>query len=402
MPALDHLLARTESNLNLGQALSQSIQDGAQLGQSFRAQDAALLAAAAEQRAQNAAAFETSVRAGRAFGEAKERQFNQELAVRQADTSERAIAVQEEQNRQRLMQSDYQFGQTNQLARDQFQFNQNQAAREDQRYLEEQRRRNAFLDGNIPMLNTQFDFTGDFSHLDEQGLPAFDVQDFDGFGGGDPSGGIKMTNYGYANDTTPDTNSNVLKKGNRNNRLVPGVSVALTQDYANYIGAQLGDAIEFTDANGQTRVGVYDDTSGTHPIDWYRPSAGSNKWSGHAVSARVVGRPEGRGKGFIGQGEQSLRTFMAATGRAPSEDIVEPGAQGPNLPGTPQGPLQPVNLQGGDTAEDPAPRDAGDGTKPGDAYYDQAYLEELDVFEREPYIKAANQELRELPHRGGR
>ena len=101
MAAIDHLLQSVQSKLDLGNSIAQSTQSGNALGLAFRAQDAAASTQAQEMRAQNAAAFEMSVRAGKAFGEAadrgiQKRQFEQDALLR-----DRAIGLQEDQLVQR-------------------------------------------------------------------------------------------------------------------------------------------------------------------------------------------------------------------------------------------------------------------------------------------------------------
>jgi hypothetical protein len=68
-----------------------------------------------------------------------------------------------------------------------------------------------------------------------------------------------FTRYGYAGDSTPDTNSeNGI--GNHGNQLVAGQSVAISNKLAQQYGLQIGQTVQFTTSSGQTYTGTYDDT----------------------------------------------------------------------------------------------------------------------------------------------
>lgn len=106
---------------------------------------------------------------------------------------------------------------------------------------------------------------------------------------------LKLSNYGYASDSSPDYNSNVLKIGHANNPLKDGVSAALTKSLAKRYGLKTGDMFEITTADGRTMTRRYDDTVPTtykgkplpETIDLYELN-GSNKFSGKVNSIKKL------------------------------------------------------------------------------------------------------------------
>ena len=184
-------------------------------------------------------------------------------------------------------------------------------------------------------------------------LPTEDVQDFGDFGTWAPNQGkVRMTNYGYRDDTNFDPNdpltadeqknidlwnhnSNVLAKGNRDNKLVPGVSAAINPSYAAELGAKFGDTLELTDDKGNTRYVTYDDTAapeaavrkmGGRVIDIFRPKTGNNTWGGHLKSVKVVGS-HGTGEGFEGQASQSYKNFLRYADPKKLPSLQNPSSQ---------------------------------------------------------------------------
>lgn len=102
-----------------------------------------------------------------------------------------------------------------------------------------------------------------------------------------PLNDIKLSNYGYAGDTYSDTNS-AAGIGHSDNRLVDGMSVALTASLAKQYGIARGDRLRLHTTKGIIEA-VYDDTVPTKTkdgkplpptFDLYRKSNGSNGWSG--------------------------------------------------------------------------------------------------------------------------
>lgn len=105
---------------------------------------------------------------------------------------------------------------------------------------------------------------------------------------------IKLSNYGYASDTTPDSNS-MKGIGHANNRLEDGVSAAITKSLAVRLGLKSGDWLQLETTKGPMRV-RYDDTvpatdkrTGDLPetIDIYRKD-GSNTWGGKVIAVRKL------------------------------------------------------------------------------------------------------------------
>lgn len=106
---------------------------------------------------------------------------------------------------------------------------------------------------------------------------------------------IKLSNYGYASDSSPDYNSNVLRIGHSNNRLVDGVSAALTASLAKRMGIQKGQEFEAVTEDGKVYRRRYDDTVPTtykgkplpETVDLY-DRKGSNKFGGVVVEIRPL------------------------------------------------------------------------------------------------------------------
>ena len=93
-------------------------------------------------------------------------------------------------------------------------------------------------------------------------------------GSGGASGGVKITHYGYAGDSTPDWNSE-HGIGNHNNQLVPGTSIAFSPDLIAEYHLTVGQSVTVTLANGQTLTGRFDDTTSadlTGRVDIYDPN----------------------------------------------------------------------------------------------------------------------------------
>ena len=88
------------------------------------------------------------------------------------------------------------------------------------------------------------------------------------------SGGVKITHYSYAGDSTPDWNSE-HGIGNHNNQLVPGTSIAFSPDLIAEFHLTVGQPVTVTLANGQTLTGRFDDTTAadlTGRVDIYDPN----------------------------------------------------------------------------------------------------------------------------------
>lgn len=106
---------------------------------------------------------------------------------------------------------------------------------------------------------------------------------------------LKLSNYGYDSDSSPDYNSNVLKVGNANNPLKDGLSAALSKTVADRYGLKTGDMFEATTADGKTLTRRYDDTVPTHykgkplpeTLDLYELK-GNNNFSGKVVGIKPI------------------------------------------------------------------------------------------------------------------
>lgn len=106
---------------------------------------------------------------------------------------------------------------------------------------------------------------------------------------------LKLSNYGYSSDSSPDYNSNVLRVGHANNKLQDGLSAALTKSLAERYGLKTGDIFEATTADGKTLRRRYDDTVPStyrgkalpETVDLYE-IGGSNKFSGVVTGIRAL------------------------------------------------------------------------------------------------------------------
>jgi hypothetical protein len=110
-----------------------------------------------------------------------------------------------------------------------------------------------------------------------------------------PKTGIKLSNYGYKSDTTPDSYS-ARGIGHSDNQLIPGKSAAITKSLATRLGLKHGDKIKVETTKGtfevyyHDTVPSYDKRTGPLPetIDIYRPQDGSNSWGGKVLNISKV------------------------------------------------------------------------------------------------------------------
>lgn len=99
---------------------------------------------------------------------------------------------------------------------------------------------------------------------------------------------VKLANYGYDSDLSPDRNSNVLRIGHNNNKLEDGVSAAVTRSLAKRLNLEKGAWFTAHTADGAKYRRRYDDTVPTtykgkklpETVDLFRPKDGSNKFGG--------------------------------------------------------------------------------------------------------------------------
>jgi hypothetical protein len=101
---------------------------------------------------------------------------------------------------------------------------------------------------------------------------------------------LQATHYGFASDPYIDSNS--LKGiGNRNNRLTPNTSVALSKETANQLGLKGGEQLLVTLPSGEQQQVTYDDTipSGykKERIDFYTPD-GKLDFDGSQVQVQRI------------------------------------------------------------------------------------------------------------------
>lgn len=110
-------------------------------------------------------------------------------------------------------------------------------------------------------------------------------------------GPIKLSNYGYESDSSPDYNSNVLRIGHANNKLEDGLSAAVTKSLARRHGLKTGDLFEVETSDGKKMTRRYDDTVPTsykgkplpETVDLYELK-GSNKFGGSVVGIKPLTR----------------------------------------------------------------------------------------------------------------
>lgn len=106
---------------------------------------------------------------------------------------------------------------------------------------------------------------------------------------------LKLSNYGYASDTTPDSYSR-KSIGHASNMLRDGQSAAISKSLAKKLGLKRGAVLEIQTTQGK-RVVTYDDTvppgdkrTGPLPetIDIFRKSEGSNEWGGRVQGVKLI------------------------------------------------------------------------------------------------------------------
>lgn len=110
-----------------------------------------------------------------------------------------------------------------------------------------------------------------------------------------PKSGIKLSNYGYPSDTTPDTNS-ANGIGHRNNSLIAGESAAISKSLADRLNLKHGDKVKVETTKGDFEVFYHDTVPSTdsrtgdlpETIDIYRPKDGSNSWGGNVTGVTKI------------------------------------------------------------------------------------------------------------------
>lgn len=126
-----------------------------------------------------------------------------------------------------------------------------------------------------------------------------EMNSFEGFGNG--IGDIELTNYGYSNDHTPDTNSNVKRTGRGGTRpLTPGFSVAIDRGLEERLNIKVGALLRIWDANGDSRIVENADrvpdssVDGKGTFDVFLPDSGRNDFYGKIAKIEVLTQGDGR------------------------------------------------------------------------------------------------------------
>lgn len=110
-----------------------------------------------------------------------------------------------------------------------------------------------------------------------------------------PKEGLKLSNYGYPSDTTPDSNS-ANGIGHSNNKLIAGESAAISKSLADRLKLKHGDKVKIETTKGDFTVFYHDTVPATdsrtgdlpETIDIYRPKDGSNGWGGRVTKVSKI------------------------------------------------------------------------------------------------------------------
>lgn len=146
------------------------------------------------------------------------------------------------------------------------------------------------------------------------------------------AGGIfgKTTQFGYANDLTPDRNSNVLRIGNRDNPLTPH-AVALTDSMRDAQNALPGDTIETIDSKGNKRFGYFGDRAPESDprVDFYQPQGFDKNIEDHQqVIDLGGGNAKASGRALAALGEANVQRAMS--GQQAQTNVAPEANQTPN------------------------------------------------------------------------
>lgn len=150
-------------------------------------------------------------------------------------------------------------------------------------------------------------------------------------------GTVKLANFGYDSDLTPDSNSR-NRIGHNNNTLVDGRSAAITKSLANRLGLEKGAVLKVATDNGSFLV-TYDNTvpskmparfkgaGRTLPetIDLFRPEDGSNSFGGKVYGVELVRQGK---SGLLGEAQDQFtaQNFAEATRQFATQGQPEQGA----------------------------------------------------------------------------
>lgn len=144
---------------------------------------------------------------------------------------------------------------------------------------------------------------------------------------------IKLSNYGYADDSTPDSYS-ANGIGHKNNRLIDGKSAAVTKSLANRLGLQHNDWFRVKTSRGVFElqygdtVPSYDKRTGPLPetIDIYRRTGGSNSWGGKIFSFEKLETSENIDNQFdnIDTGDDEPPSLLPPLNDSNEPDPIQP------------------------------------------------------------------------------
>jgi hypothetical protein len=110
-----------------------------------------------------------------------------------------------------------------------------------------------------------------------------------------PKGGVKLSNFGYPSDSTPDSNS-AKGIGHKENKMIAGESAAISKSLADRLKLKHGDKIKIETTKGDFTVFYHDTVPATdertgdlpETIDIYRPKDGSNGWGGRVTKVSKI------------------------------------------------------------------------------------------------------------------
>lgn len=378
MANFDALFQNTQSKLDLGSALLQSAQSGAMLGQSFRQQDAALLAVQEANRAERAAAFEMSVRAARAVGEAQDREFqrsqmvlNNELARSQLRLNQDEMAFRRDEFNARLPLEERRVA----VGEGQLKVSERDLEMEREEVQRRQRIQNRILGG--------------------MGLPSGDGSIDTTLLGGDDGGSDQlvfegeMTTFSHLDELRDPQDRGVGFTG-KSTAGVPGVSINQSQFEAQF-GKVPKESIE---RDFEVEIIGSDGTLiGTLPIVDRGPSDEVIAQKGGVLDVTAAGIVQ-----LGGQLETEGGYIMGHSLKGPHKFVVRRKGAAPNATEAPAGELNPeeeLNRLSREDREGASVRVAN-GTRPEDPNYNPDYIEDLPPRERIPFRRRAMQEQREL------
>lgn len=141
---------------------------------------------------------------------------------------------------------------------------------------------------------------------------------------------LKLSNYGYASDTTPDSFS-AKGIGHRNNKLIDGRSAAVSKGLAKQLGLKHDDWFVVHTNRGSFPVQYHDTVPDSDPrtgplpptIDIYRKSKGSNSWGGKVFAVEKLDGPPPTAQ--IKGTPEERRTSFFSTARPRTPDEVDLG-----------------------------------------------------------------------------